>query len=127
MKILFLGITVTIIASACVQPVVISEDDPVRKQVEACGAGFSTSISTKLLAQYDIKKTELQGEADAGVSASSETATALLPLLPEADRLDGYKAYAKCLTEKINYPEGKAPPPEPILQTGSLVEKKNYG
>lgn len=114
------------IGVGCVEPSVKADPDPVRKQVEACGAGFGAAVSTKLLAEYDIKKSELSGKADAGIEASTETSSAFLPLLPESDRLDGYKTYTTCLKDKINYPSGKEPPADPVIVEDTAEVKKNF-
>ncbi len=77
----------------------------IESQVYACAAGFGDEIATKLNAQYqeDVKK------GDMGVEASRKTAATLITLLPENQRLDGYKEYVKCLQLDIKVPSKAAP------------------
>lgn len=116
----FVALFTALFINGCIGLAPKSDSDPVRKQIEACGAGFGSNVSTKLVADYDLKKKELEGKANAGIEASVTTSTSIINLLPESARLEGYKAYTDCLKSKISYPAGSEP-----LNASSILEKKN--
>lgn len=79
--------------TGCASTVSITNDDPLKNRVFACGAGFSDEVSAKLSAEYS----ESVQQGKAGVEAKRSMAAAILSFLPEEDRYKGYDRYVRCL------------------------------
>jgi hypothetical protein len=78
----------------------IRDDDPFAKRVYGCAAGFGDEVAGKLVIEYE----EAKKNGKAGIEAARKTAAAVLTLLPEADRLEGYKIYTTCISKNIEKP-----------------------
>lgn len=91
--------------------------------VYSCAAGFSDEVSSKLQAEYEenIKK------GDVGVAASRKSAASIMTLLPENQRLEGYREYVKCLQIDIKVPTNtsKLSRPEAMKLAVDMCSGKN--
>ena len=72
-------------------------DDPFARRVFACASGFGEQVAGLLVADYEKEK----AKGTVSAQAARQTSTAVLRLLPEEDRLEGYKTYTACISKDI--------------------------